>query len=225
MKTNRLNHRQHQASGLLAGLALACAGAASAQAPWYTSVKPYAVAVSPDYVLQPLLSVGDQVPNTSDPSKVFQMIGIPDGLGATKGKGNTTLLYMNHELGTTVLSEPNVGGPLNRGAFVSRWTLDKNGSVISGERAYNTVRDEETGHHAPRRRSRQYWPPVRSLLLRLAVLPRGRLRPSDLPHRRRERRRRDFRRQRRPRRRGLRQRAPHPREDGPLRLGEHPRAS
>jgi Bacterial protein of unknown function (DUF839) len=149
MKTNRLNHRQHQASGLLAGIALACAGAASAQTPWYTNTKPYAVAVSADYVLQPLISVGDQVPNTSDPSKVFQMIGIPDGLGATKGQGNKTLLYMNHELGYTVLSEPNIGGPLNRGAFISRWTLDKNGSVISGERAYNTVSDEELGTTLP----------------------------------------------------------------------------
>ena len=46
---------------------------------------------------------------------------------------------MNHELTTKVLSEPNVGGPLNRGAFVSRWTLDRNGSVISGERAYDIV--------------------------------------------------------------------------------------
>lgn len=149
MKINRLNHSQHKASGLLAGLALASAGAASAQTPWYTSVKPYAVAVSADYALQPLLSVGDQVPNTSDPTKVYQMIGIPDGLGATKGHGDTTLLYMNHELGYTVQSEPNIGGPINRGAFISRWTLDKNGSVLSGERAYNTVSDEELGITLP----------------------------------------------------------------------------
>ena len=74
---------------LILGIALASVAGASADSA-YTTVKPYAVAVSPDYVLQPLLSVGDQVPNTSDPTKVFQMIGIPDGLGATKGKGGTT---------------------------------------------------------------------------------------------------------------------------------------
>ena len=38
-----------------------------------------------------------QVPETSNPSKQFQMIGIPDGLGAHKG-GNDRIVYMNHEL-------------------------------------------------------------------------------------------------------------------------------
>lgn len=115
----------------------------------YTQVKSYAVAVSPDYAVQPLLSVGDRLPNTSNPTRVYQMIGIPDGLGITKGAGNTTLLYMNHELGYSTTSEPNVGQPLNRGAFVSRWTLDQQGRVLSGERAYNTVYDEETGAMLP----------------------------------------------------------------------------
>ena len=127
------------------GLAAVFTAALAASAQEYTKVKPYAVAVSPDYVIQPLLTVGDQVPNTSDPTKTYQPVGIPDGLGVTKGKGNTTLLYMNHELVNTVLSEPNVGGPTNRGAFVSRWTLDKYGRVLSGERAYNKVYDEENG--------------------------------------------------------------------------------
>jgi hypothetical protein len=134
---------------LILGFALASAVSASADSPWYTSVKPYAVAVSPDYVVQPLLSVGDQVPNTSDSTKAYQMIGIPDGLGATKGKGRTTILYMSHELGNTVTSEPNLGGPLNRGAFVSRFVLDKDGGVVSGQRAYDQVFDEETGAVLP----------------------------------------------------------------------------
>jgi hypothetical protein len=86
----------------------------------YTKVKPYAVAVTADYVLQPLLSVADQVPNTSDPARRYQMIGIPDGLGATKGPGNTTILYVNHELGSSVLSEPNVGGVRNRAILSPR---------------------------------------------------------------------------------------------------------
>ena len=123
--------------------AIACAAVISAHAGEVTAVKPYAVAVSADYVIQPLLSVGERVPNTSDPTKQYQMIGIPDGLGATKGHGNTTILFMNHELTTTTLSEPNVGGPLNRGGFVSRFVLDKDGCVISGERAYDTVFDAQ----------------------------------------------------------------------------------
>jgi Bacterial protein of unknown function (DUF839) len=140
---------RHSLRASICGLAVSLPAIISAQSGCYTDVKPYAVAVSPDYTVQPLISVGERVPNTSNPSKEFQMIGIPDGLGATKGKGNTTLLYMNHELSSTVLSEPNVGGPLNRGAFISEWTLDPNGCVISGQRAYNTVVDEEFGVTLP----------------------------------------------------------------------------
>jgi hypothetical protein len=144
-------------SSLLLGAALGSdASSVLATEPRFTQVKPYAVAVSPDYVIQPLLTVGDQVPNTSDPTKTYQMIGIPDGLGATRGKNGTTILYMNHELGSVsatdlspIASEPNVGGPLNLGSFVSRWTLDRHGRVISGERAYDTVYDEETGAVLP----------------------------------------------------------------------------
>jgi hypothetical protein len=138
-----LRHSIQAAPRCVLSVALAGAGTLFAQTPSYTPVKPYAVAVSPDYAIQPLLTVGDRVPNASDPTKEYQMIGIPDGLGATKGPGNTTLLYMNHELNSNVISEPNIGGPLNRGAFVSRWVLDKAGRVVSGERAYQTVYDAE----------------------------------------------------------------------------------
>ncbi len=133
----------------LARLTLACCAVAAAHAADYTQVKPYAVPVTSDYAIQPILSVGDQVPNTSDRTKMYQMVGIPDGLGATKGRGNTTILYMNHELPFNVQSEPNVGGTLLRGALVSRFILDKDAHVVSGERAYNTVHDEETGAVLP----------------------------------------------------------------------------
>ena len=89
------------------------------------------------------------MPNTSDPAKLYQMVGLPDGLGATKGRHGTTILYMNHEFGNLVQSEPNIGGSLNRGAFVSRFILDKNACVVSGERAYDLVHDEETGAVLP----------------------------------------------------------------------------
>ena len=146
-----MNQKVKKRFGALVLSASVISVAVSTQAtePAFTTVKPYAVAVSPDYAIRPLFTVGDQVPNTSDHTKTYQMIGIPDGLGATKGKGNTTLLFMNHELGNLVQSEPNLGGPLNRGAFVSRWTLDKEGRVISGERAYDEVYDEETGAVLP----------------------------------------------------------------------------
>jgi hypothetical protein len=46
---------------------------------------------------------------------------------------------MNHELNKGTLTEPVVGGPLNRGAFVSRYVLGGNARVISGKRAYDWI--------------------------------------------------------------------------------------
>jgi hypothetical protein len=119
--------------------ALIIAGGDSLAA-FFTSVVEYATPVdASEYEVQPLLSVGDAVPETSEPWKQYQMVGIPDGLGAHRSKDGTVTVYMSHELGNTVLSEPNVGGTLNRGAIVSKYVLGRNGTVISGERAYDTV--------------------------------------------------------------------------------------
>ena len=124
-----------------------------------TSIKPYVVptATSP-YEILPILSVGDKVPETSDASKDFQMIGIPDGLGAAKNADGTLSLYVNHEIGyrtqinpggpntrVETLSEPFVGGPLQRGTFISKYILNADGSVQSGDRAYDSVFDTEKG--------------------------------------------------------------------------------
>jgi hypothetical protein len=106
-------------------------------------VKPYAVGIDGDYYTKRLLSVGDTVPETSNPSKEFQMIGIPDGLGAHK-QGNKRIVYMNHELTHNTPSEPVIGEPLSRGPIVSTLVLDRNGKVLSGERAYDTVYLEDT---------------------------------------------------------------------------------
>ena len=40
------------------------------------------------------------------------MVGIPDGLGAYANRDGTTTVFMNQELGNTVVSEPIVGQPL-----------------------------------------------------------------------------------------------------------------
>lgn len=106
-----------------------------------TLVKSYAVPIGTEYSVKPLLSVGDKVKHLGEaPGSNYQMIGIPDGLGAYPNvrSGNTTVL-MNHELGNTVLSEPEVGKPLNRGAFVSKFVMNGNGDVLSGERAYDNI--------------------------------------------------------------------------------------
>ncbi|MDQ3748963.1 MAG: DUF839 domain-containing protein [Acidobacteriota bacterium] len=105
----------------------------------FTTVKPYVVQITNDYTIKPLLSVGDRVPETNNRFGLYQMVGIPDGLGAHKGLNNNTVLYMNHELNKGTLSEPFVGGPLNRGAIVSRFVLDKDARVIAGDRAYDMI--------------------------------------------------------------------------------------
>ena len=47
--------------------------------------------VGGEYELTPLFSVDDSVPETSDPSQQYRMVGIPDGLGArANGDGTST---------------------------------------------------------------------------------------------------------------------------------------
>ena len=122
--------------------AAALVTAAVATAAFKTSVKPYAVGIAGGYAAEALLSVGDRVPETSDPSREYQMVGIPDGLGA-HSHGNSTVVYMNHELTFDTRSEPLVGRPLNRGPIVSRVILDRDGHVVSADRAYDVVYQDD----------------------------------------------------------------------------------
>ncbi|MGH2573114.1 MAG: alkaline phosphatase PhoX [Actinomycetota bacterium] len=109
-----------------------------------TQVKPYLVPVGSTYTVAPLLSVADRVAETGDPTRLYQMVGIPDGLGAYQGVFGPVNLLMSHEFGKGTSSEPFVGRPRNRGAIVSRWLLDRNGNVLSGDRAYDWVYMEDT---------------------------------------------------------------------------------
>ena len=161
----------------LAGLALV---SASSSASDYTDTKAYVVPVSTDYSVLALLSVGDQVPNTRNPALRYQMIGIPDGLGMHKTNNHRSILYMNHELGNTVLSEPNIGGTRQRGAFVSRWVLDRHARVISGELAYDVVFDEETASADAASSGKQHYAGFCPVLLSLAFMAGSRVRSSDL---------------------------------------------
>lgn len=127
-----------------AAVSLLLATQAFAEDGFVTASKPYTVptAGSP-YMIKPILSVGDQVPETSNPALRYQMVGIPDGLGARRDL-DTITLFMNHEFGNTVQSQPTIGGPFQRGAFVSKYSLAEDGSVLSGERAYDQVFNENT---------------------------------------------------------------------------------
>lgn len=129
-------------SAMLLGIAALVLALAAGAAAAIADVKPYAVGIAGGYETKRLLSVGDTVPETSHGWKRFRMVGIPDGLGAHRSREGTTTVYMNHELTSSTVSEPVVGEPLNRGAFVSKLILDRDGKVLSGERAYDWVFQE-----------------------------------------------------------------------------------
>jgi hypothetical protein len=98
-----------------------------------------------EYQTKILISAGDTVPETSQPGKQYQVVGIPDGLGAYKERGKR-VVFMNHELTSGTLSSPVLapGEPQNRGALVSKLIVDREGNVLSGERAYDWVFNENT---------------------------------------------------------------------------------
>jgi hypothetical protein len=109
-----------------------------------TAIKAYVEPVGGEYAITPLFSVDDSVPEASNPAQQYRMVGIPDGLGARSNGNGTSTLLMNHEFTAATISQPVVGGPQYRGAFVSKWMLDADGDPISGERAYDRVFNENT---------------------------------------------------------------------------------
>jgi len=130
-------------AALAMALGAALALGATAGAGFQTSAQPYAIGLH-GYETEALFSVGDTVPESSDPTKRYQMVGIPDGLGAHAGPGRKRTLYMNHEFTNTNLSRTTIGEPRNRGAVVSKVILDSRGEIISAERAYDEVYLENT---------------------------------------------------------------------------------
>jgi hypothetical protein len=97
-----------------------------------------------DYETVALLSAGDTVPVTGSPSDDYQMVGIPDGLGAYKRGDGNVVLHMNHEFTLSTQSAPYPGAPMHRGTLVSQLILDDEGNVLSGKRAWDTVYQENT---------------------------------------------------------------------------------
>jgi hypothetical protein len=72
-----------------------------------------------------LLTVGDAAAGNG-----YRMAGNPDGLGAF-AEGSTFTILMNHELTGTVGAVHKHG---SKGAFVSRWTVDRQSlRILSGE--------------------------------------------------------------------------------------------
>ncbi len=123
---------------ILAGLALA----SSLQAQGFkTSEFPY-MADQPngDFNYEPLVTVGDRVPLTGDPSKEYSMAGLPDASGIYRDRvTGEIILFCAHEAGQNILSTAIPGETPFRGAYVSRYVLNNNGSIVSGSVAYTEV--------------------------------------------------------------------------------------
>ena len=68
-----------------------------------------------------ILTVGDSVNDKPDDTP-YRLVGIPDGLGAYDNGDGTFTLLANHELTST---DGIVRAHGSRGAFVSKWTIDK----------------------------------------------------------------------------------------------------
>jgi hypothetical protein len=117
------NHTRSAALvGIAAAAALAAAGAlASAVTGPSSSKSPYLLRSQPGVVTKAILTVGDSV-NAKPDGTPYRLVGIPDGLGAFDNGDGTFTVLMNHELGNT---QGIVRAHGSRGAFVSRWTVEK----------------------------------------------------------------------------------------------------
>ena len=88
-----------------------------------SSQTPYLSPTAPGWSATSLLTVGDAIGG-------YQMVGIPDGLGAFSNGNGTMTVLANHELGNT---SGTVRGHGAIGAFVSKWVINTSTwQVISG---------------------------------------------------------------------------------------------
>jgi hypothetical protein len=104
-----------------AGVALAAATSTGPS----SSESPYVVPTAPGVETKSIITVGDAADNG------YRMAGIPDGLGAFDNYDGTFTLLMNHELRAGAGAVRAHG---SNGAFVSKWTIDKQSlRVLKGE--------------------------------------------------------------------------------------------
>ena len=95
----------------------------AAASSWTSTAAPFVVPSTGGVETTAILTVGEAAPNG------YRMVGIPDGLGVVAGDHDFTVL-MNHELRATSGAVRSHGA---KGAFVSRWTIDRRSlRVIAG---------------------------------------------------------------------------------------------
>ena len=134
------------ASAAVLALPTAIAGSAPATTAMgpSTVTAPYLLPVAKDVHLTSLLSVDD----AGAASNGYEMVGIPDGLGAIK-QGANIVTYMNHELPATTGIARAHG---QSGAFVSRLVIDPTtGRVERGPTGSSPVRSLGLPHRLIRR--------------------------------------------------------------------------
>jgi hypothetical protein len=116
--------------GVSAVVAAAAAVAAVETGP-SSSHSPYVTPSQSDVSTVSVLTVGDNVPGTDADGPGYQMVGIPDGLGAYESGRDTFTVLMNHELRVERGITRDHGAI---GAFVSKWTIDEDTlEVVAGE--------------------------------------------------------------------------------------------
>jgi hypothetical protein len=101
--------------------------AAAKPAGFKTSQPPAAVALTPNVVLDPILTAGDVIGN-------FQATGVMDGLGFYRSSNSSVELLMDHEL-ANVTRDPNATD--NFDARVTHLTLSNPGRITAAEYALN----------------------------------------------------------------------------------------
>jgi hypothetical protein len=126
------------------------ADAGNADAGVTSSQTPYVIpTLTPGVITKAILTVGDSAnlkPNSTVP---YQMVGIPDGLGAFDNNDGTFTLLSNHEL-TAAVGGVRAHGA--KGAFVSKWIIRKSDlRVLSGSDLIQTVQlyTPATNSYAP----------------------------------------------------------------------------
>jgi hypothetical protein len=115
--------RTKLALGAVLGLAVAGTALAATGTGPSTTTDPYVVPVADGVDVTSLLTV-ETPTDDGAASNGYQMVGIPDGLGATGPNGADFTLFMNHEI---PLNSPGPGVARRHGvngAFVSEWQID-----------------------------------------------------------------------------------------------------
>lgn len=132
-RTPLLRSALSKSAALGIGLALAAIAQAQSFTGPQSSQPPYIVPSAPGWEVTALISAGDRAQDGR-----YRMVGIPDGLGALRGRFAESgeylddkafmTVFLNHELGAAAGAVRAHG---QTGAFVSQWTLRLDGMEVT----------------------------------------------------------------------------------------------